>query len=90
LGRKPINDEAMTAAERQRKRRARLRQEQRNIDAAWFVAEHKTKYRTRLRLAKLCGLLSSDYDGERAAAAAKITAEMKRLKLTWYDLMGLT
>ena len=37
-------------------------------------------------LAKLCGMLGSDYDGERAVAAAKATSLLRRHGLTWSDL----
>jgi hypothetical protein len=92
MGRKPLFDEPLTAAQRQRRRRARLREEQERLARAArrAVGGHPVDRAVRVRLAKLCGLLSSDHDGERAAAAAKITADMKRLKLTWYDLLSLS
>lgn len=38
------------------------------------------------KLAKVCGLLGSDHDGERAAAAAAGTRLLRALGLTWGDL----
>ena len=39
------------------------------------------------RLAKLCGLLSSDHDGERATAARMATQLLKSHDTTWHDLV---
>lgn len=38
------------------------------------------------RLRKICGLLGSDHDGERAAAAAKATALLREAGKTWADI----
>jgi hypothetical protein len=39
------------------------------------------------RLAKLCGLLGSDYEGERATAAAAATRLLRHHGLTWDQLV---
>jgi hypothetical protein len=39
------------------------------------------------RLAKLCGMLGSAHDGERAAAAAKADQLIRGLGLTWRDII---
>jgi len=39
------------------------------------------------RLAKLCGMLGSSHDGERAAAALKATEFLKAHNLTWHDFV---
>lgn len=39
------------------------------------------------KLAKVCGLLSSDHDGERAAAAFRATAILRAAGLTWRQLV---
>ena len=39
------------------------------------------------RLAKLCGMLGSAHDGERAAAAMKATAMLQSLGMTWRELV---
>ena len=39
------------------------------------------------RLAKLCGLLGSDHDGERASAALMATKLLKMNDMTWSDLV---
>ena len=39
------------------------------------------------KLVKLCGLLGSNHDGERAAAALKADAHIKGLGLTWCDVI---
>ena len=39
------------------------------------------------RLAKICGLLGSDQDGERAAAAAAATRVLRDHGLSWSDLV---
>jgi hypothetical protein len=39
------------------------------------------------RLAKICGLLASDHDGERAAAAAKASQLLRAAGLSWRDLI---
>ena len=39
--------------------------------------------RTADKVAKLCGLFSSDHDGERAAAAAKVDQIIRACGLTW-------
>jgi hypothetical protein len=40
------------------------------------------------RLAKLCGMLGSEHDGERATAAAKADAFVRSLGLTWPDIIA--
>jgi hypothetical protein len=40
------------------------------------------------RLRKLCGMLGSEHDGERAAAAAKADALVRSLGLSWGDVIG--
>jgi hypothetical protein len=40
------------------------------------------------RLAKILGLLGSDHDGERAAAAAKADQLIRGLGLTWRDIVA--
>lgn len=40
------------------------------------------------RLAKVCGLLGSDHDGERAAAAWQATKLLRNAGLTWSDVIG--
>lgn len=40
------------------------------------------------RLAKVCGLLGSDHDGERSAAALKATAILRSAGMTWSDLFA--
>lgn len=42
----------------------------------------------RERLCKLCGMLASPYDGERANAARMATELLQRHKLTWSDLIA--
>jgi hypothetical protein len=44
-------------------------------------------HNVRERLAKVCGLLGSDFDGERAEAARRATRILKDAGLTWYDLV---
>jgi hypothetical protein len=39
------------------------------------------------RLRKLCGMLGSEHDGERAAAAAKADALLRAAGLTWADVI---
>ena len=39
------------------------------------------------RLAKFCGLLGSNHEGERAAAALKATEALQSMGLTWEDLV---
>lgn len=41
----------------------------------------------RIRLAKVCGLLGSDHDGERASAARAATAILLAAGLTWEQLI---
>ena len=40
------------------------------------------------RLAKLCGMLGSDHDGERASAAHLATKLLKSHDLTWHDVIS--
>jgi hypothetical protein len=40
------------------------------------------------RLRKLCGMLGSEHDGERATAAAKADALLRAAGLTWADVIG--
>jgi hypothetical protein len=40
------------------------------------------------RLRKLCGMLGSQHDGERATAAAKADALLRAAGLTWADVIG--
>lgn len=40
------------------------------------------------RLAKICGRLSSDFDGERAAAALLATGLLRQHGLTWAELIA--
>jgi hypothetical protein len=40
------------------------------------------------RLRKLCGMLGSQHDGERATAAAKADAFVRSLGLSWHDVIG--
>jgi hypothetical protein len=42
----------------------------------------------RARLAKILGLLGSDYDGERASAGAMAWAFLRERGLTWFDLFS--
>lgn len=46
------------------------------------------KAEVRELLAKLCGMLGSDFDGERAAAALKATDVLRRAGLTWDDVLA--
>jgi hypothetical protein len=39
------------------------------------------------RLSKLCGMFGSDHAGERAAAAAKADQLVRKLGLTWNDVL---
>jgi hypothetical protein len=39
------------------------------------------------RFVKICGLLSSSHDGERAAAAAKATDMLRQHGLSWEDVL---
>lgn len=39
------------------------------------------------RLRKICGLLASDHDGERAAAALRATSILRAAGLTWLDIV---
>src|SRR3546814_17944079 len=41
----------------------------------------------RQRLAKVCGLLGSDHDGERASAAVAATAIIRNAGLTWAQII---
>jgi hypothetical protein len=41
------------------------------------------------RLRKLCGMLGSQHDGERATAAAKADAFVRSLGLSWGDVIGV-
>ena len=41
------------------------------------------------RLAKLCGLFSSDYDGERASAAAAADRLLRSRGLTWAQVISI-
>lgn len=41
------------------------------------------------KFARLCGLLASDFDGERANAATFATKWLKENKLTWQDVADL-
>src|SRR3546814_18882226 len=41
----------------------------------------------RQRLAKVCGLLGSDHDGERASAAVAATAIIRNAGLTWEQII---
>jgi len=41
------------------------------------------------RLAKLCGMLGSAHDGERAAAAALADRMVSELGLTWHDVISV-
>jgi hypothetical protein len=41
-----------------------------------------------IRLAKLCGMLGSAHDGERASAAAKADAMVRSLGVTWHDIIA--
>jgi hypothetical protein len=43
---------------------------------------------SRERLARICGLLGSDYEGERANAALAATRLLQRHGLTWGDLFS--
>jgi hypothetical protein len=45
---------------------------------------------TRDKLAKVCGLLGSNHDGERAAAAHQATEILRRHGLTWAELILAT
>jgi hypothetical protein len=40
------------------------------------------------RLAKICGMLGSDHEGERAAAGAKAHELIRSLGLTWHDIIA--
>lgn len=40
------------------------------------------------RLAKIAGMFGSEHEGERAAAAAKADALVRKLGLTWQDLIS--
>jgi hypothetical protein len=40
------------------------------------------------RLAKLCGMLGSNHDGERAAAGLKADQLVRNLGLTWADIIS--
>lgn len=42
------------------------------------------------RLAKICGMLGSNHDGERAAAALKADSMVRDLGLTWQDVIAPT
>jgi hypothetical protein len=43
---------------------------------------------TAARLVKVCGLLGSDFDGERAEAARRATQILRDAGLTWRDLVA--
>ena len=43
---------------------------------------------TAARLARVCGLLGSDFDGERAEAARRATQILRDAGLTWRDLVA--
>jgi hypothetical protein len=42
----------------------------------------------RTKLAKVCGLLSSDHSGERASAAARADAMVRSAQLTWDEVIA--
>lgn len=44
---------------------------------------------TKNLLVKLCGMLGSDFEGERAAAALKVTLLLRRAGLRWDDVLAL-
>ena len=41
------------------------------------------------KLSKLCGMLSSDYDAERAIAAQRATALLRDAGMTWEELVAM-
>ena len=43
---------------------------------------------TATRLAKVCGLLGSDHDGERASAAYQATKILRAAGMTWADIVA--
>lgn len=91
MGRKRIFDEPMTAAQRQQRRRARKRRERETEFARMFAGIANPEPRPRLdKLARLCGMLGSEHPGERAAAALKASAELRRLGLTWREALGVS
>lgn len=45
--------------------------------------------KTAERLAKICGLLSSDHDGERATAALLVSRTMRAAGITWEDVFAV-
>lgn len=42
---------------------------------------------SRVLLVKLCGMLGSDFDGERAAAALKVTTMLRHIGWSWDDIL---
>ena len=40
------------------------------------------------RLAKLCGMFGSNHDGERASAAAMADSLVRRLNMTWHEVIS--
>ena len=90
MGRKAEGWRPLTNAERQR----RWRQQQ-QVDLKMFRAmlgkaspSRVASADDRRKLAKICGLLSSSHEGERLAAANKANQLLKKLRLTWYDILG--
>src|SRR4051794_14311587 len=51
------------------------------------MATYASPAHTRDLLVKLCGLLGSDFEGERAAAALKITAVLQHARWRWDDIL---
>jgi len=142
MGRHPVGDEAMTAAERMRQYRARKREkeppfrermgqeekaESRRARAREWRAQREEEGRRRWqewrrreearsldpellrvlqrqrkaqedarkhqqvlmrKLAKVLGMLGSDHEGERAAAARRAEALRKELGVAWDDIVG--
>lgn len=41
------------------------------------------------KLARILGMLGSEFDGERAAAGLLATALLKQHNLTWHDVLGI-
>jgi hypothetical protein len=54
------------------------------VEAGTMIARNDAE-----KLAKICGLFSSNHDGERASAAAMADAMIRKLGLTWGEVLGL-
>ena len=93
MGRHPIYGKAMSAAERQRRRRERLQQERWQRADEALGSMHQDEPTTiltavqRIRIIKILGMLGSAHGGERAAAGKKATELLRGCDLTWDDVI---